>query len=210
MVKLNLELFGKPRFHGNGFVQLYLAPDARLHIWHPTLKPLRNHNAMIHNHRYDVVSTVYSGRLLHTTYDLDHDIDGEFHNVRVIQLDGASDAHKTPEIETGVTALLSVRHKYEFTAGARYTMKRPHFHTSEHIGDEPIVTIFEKANMHAEWAQVLCGINDKQATHAFAPETQPSQDQLWDVIYSAVNRPKLQPLYDRIASEFIDTPLRGF
>lgn len=178
--------FGEPRFHGNGFTQLYLGPDTRLHVWHPTLKPLRNHNAAIHNHRYDVRSTVYSGRLLHTTYIVDENSPELSHDVRIVQLDGASDAHKSPEIETGRTGKLIVRHEYEFTAGAVYTMRRPWFHTSDHMGDTPIVTIFERSNKAADWAQVLCGIRDEQATHAFAPETQPSTKELWAAIDNAM------------------------
>ena len=175
-----------PRFHGNGFTQLYLSADIRLHVWHPSIAPLRQHNAMIHNHRYDVRSTVYSGRLKHTTYLVDDTAPKDKHDVRVIQLDGASGAHKSPEIETGKTGALVLRHEYELTQGAVYTMRRPWLHTSEHVGQEPIVTIFERSNKGDDWAQVICGINDPQATHAFAPETQPSEEQLWAAIEDAV------------------------
>lgn len=179
-----LRKHGTPRFHGNGFTQLYLSKDVRLHVWHPSLVAIRGHNASIHNHRYDVRSTVYSGRLRHTTYIVDGTACN--HDVRIVQLDGASDAHKSPEIETGVTGRLVIRHEYELTAGAVYTMRNPWFHASDHIGEDPIVTVFERSNKSDNWAQVLCGIDDAQATHAFAPETQPIVEELWYAIDDAL------------------------
>lgn len=181
-----LKAMGSPRYHGNGFIQLYLADDVRLHVWHPAFRPIRNHNAMVHTHRYDVNSTVYAGRLLHRTYIIDTDSPKSEHDIRVIQLDGASGAHGTPEIETGVTAKLVERHRYEFTTGAKYTMKSPYFHTSDAVGTDPIVTIFERSNKSKEWAKVLCGINDKQATHAFDPSQAPHVTRLWHAIEHAL------------------------
>ena len=171
-----------PRFHGNGFTQLYLRKDVRLHVWHASLAPLRNHNATIHNHRYDIESTVYRGTLVHKTYSVNPSAPQAEHDVRVVQLDGASDAHKTPEIETGLTGRLELRHQYTFTRGSSYTFKRPYFHSISHVGREPVVTIFEKRNYCTEWARVLTGIDDEQATHAFAPETQPDVATLWSAV----------------------------
>lgn len=181
-----LKAMGKPRYHGNGFIQLYLADDVRLHVWHPQFRPIRNHNAMVHTHRYDVNSTVYAGRLLHRTYIIDSDVQKDLHDVRIVQLDGASNAHGTPEIETGVTGKLIERHRYEFTNGAKYTMKAPYFHTSNAMGTDPIVTIFERSNKSKEWAKVLCGIDDPQATHAFDPDHAPHVSRLWLAIEHAL------------------------
>jgi len=147
---------------------------------------LRNHNAMIHTHRYDVFSTIYAGRLRHITYDLDYFADSP--DVRIIQLDGASDAHKTPEIETGLTAELKMRHSYTLATGSTYNFMRGLFHQSLPVDDEPVVTIFERSNKSYEWAKVLCGINEPVATHAFDPASQPSEDTLWNAIGDALPR----------------------
>jgi len=180
----------QPRFHGNGFTQLYLDPETRLHVWHPNLQPIRDHNASIHTHRYDVFSTIYAGKLWHRTYNILTDAPEEEHDVRVIQLDGASDAHKTPEIETGLTGKLEVRHEYWFTKGSSYTFRKDLFHSSDATPEdgEPIVTIFERQNKNpdGQWAKVLCGIKDEVATHAFDPEQQPEQDALWEAMQSGL------------------------
>ena len=61
----------QPRFHGNGFIQLYLndAKTKRLHVWHPDHAPQRDHNAQIHDHRFEMTSNVLVGKLRHITYD---------------------------------------------------------------------------------------------------------------------------------------------
>jgi hypothetical protein len=200
MIDFLKKLGKKPRFHGNGFTQLYLNKDVRLHVWHPSLKPMRDHNSMIHTHRYDVNSVTYRGVLIHTTYDIEYEAPHEEHDIRIVQLDGASDAHKTPEIETGITGRLLVRHQYHFAPGSMYSFKRDLFHSSDAQGTEPVVTIFRRSNKSEEWARVLCGINDPQATHAFDPSSQPSQEMLWAVINDAISMRdyKINPLHKAI------------
>jgi len=45
----------KPRFHGVGFVQLYLTKNLRLNVWHPDLPPTVK-NAVFHDHKFDLFS----------------------------------------------------------------------------------------------------------------------------------------------------------
>lgn len=195
-----LKELGKPRFHGNGFVQLYLMPDIRLHIWHPDLPPIRNHNAAIHNHRYDMKSTIYAGTLTHTIYDVD-----VFHphpDIRVIQLEGASGDFKKPKIETSDVGKLIIRHVYNFAKGSTYTMRRPYFHSSDNKTNKPIVTIFERSNKSTAFAKILCGINDGATTHAFAQETQPDENALWSIISTSLSYANPQ-FYERINKLFV-------
>jgi hypothetical protein len=59
-----------PRYHGNGFAQLYLNDQHRLHVWHPLLPMPPENNAQIHDHIWDLASQVLVGQLGHITYDL--------------------------------------------------------------------------------------------------------------------------------------------
>ncbi len=171
-----------PRFHGNGFTQVYLAPDTQLHVWHRDLPPLDNHNASIHNHQYDLQSTVYNGTLQHTTYDVDTDAPREEHNASVVSLGGPSGTSRAPDMGTIETCKLTKRHVYHLQSGSLYTMRRPFFHSSVHVYNDPVVTIFSRTNKGTEFAKVVTGIGDAVATDAFPPGEQPSLSRMWTAI----------------------------
>ena len=185
----------KPRFHGNGFFQLYLdeAKTRRWHVWHPYYKPQRDHNAQIHDHRFDMKSRILLGRLHHTTYDA-HAADsilrhGDLtHNVYEIK--GASKFDENVMHNLGAYQL-ERRHDYVFNTGSEYTFRRGMLHTSYVASEELITsTVITRSNMDKEaWARVAVqkdvDIND--VTHAFQPELQPSEEEAWKVMESAFN-----------------------
>lgn len=59
----------EPRFHGNGFVQVYLSPCRRLHIWHPDLPPLA-HAGGIHDHQFAFKSSILLGEIYQSLYEV--------------------------------------------------------------------------------------------------------------------------------------------
>ncbi len=176
----------KPRFHGNGFVQLYMDARTRLHIWTPELPPIREHNATIHTHRYDMESAVLLGTLKHTTYNVEPCL-GPFEEAtcKVVQLTGASDekGRKHPgEVLCGRYAH-DVRHEYWFPRGSRYTFGTGLFHESDNGHAGMTATLFKKVGEDAmQYARILLVGTDEQPTHAFDPKTQPTQKFLWEVI----------------------------
>ena len=171
----------KPRFHGNGFLQMYINDNQRLHIWTPELPPIRNHNATIHDHRFDLHSDVLFGLLGHKTFDLEEDIEGSH---RIIQLEGASKVRKRPGhfVEDEYFNLI-LRHGYMFAAGSSYTFKSRLFHDS--YSNEFTVTVITKSDTINSFARIVMEKEFEQPTHAFDPKTQPSQEVLWDTIYTA-------------------------
>lgn len=177
-----------PRFHGNGFVQLYLDDRTRLHIWTPLLPPIRDHNATIHTHRYDIESSVILGVLKHTTINVSRTI-GAGSTCRIIQLTGASEVRAKPGEVKSSPYRHSIRHEYHFTAGSRYTFEGGLFHDSENGHDDMTVTVFKKtSDDFADFARILLVGTDKQPVHAFDPKYQPSQEKLWEVIEYAIAR----------------------
>ncbi len=60
----------KPRLHPNGFIQLDLKSDSsvRLHIWPSSLPKAQKTNHPIHDHVFDMSSTVLQGELQNINY----------------------------------------------------------------------------------------------------------------------------------------------
>ena len=69
----------KPRVHPNGFIQLDLndAGTRRLHVWRDDI-PRQEQASPIHDHIFDMMSTIIKGRLVNVDYELvpgdDYDI----------------------------------------------------------------------------------------------------------------------------------------
>lgn len=58
----------KLRYHGNGFIQMKLTNNERIHVWHPEFPVRDNHTGTIHSHRFDISSNILLGTLVHTVY----------------------------------------------------------------------------------------------------------------------------------------------
>jgi len=59
---------GRPRVHGNGFVQLDLTERSRLHIWGDPRIPKQKVATPIHDHVFGFESTIIVGRVISLTY----------------------------------------------------------------------------------------------------------------------------------------------
>lgn len=60
---------GRPRVHGNGFIQLDLTERSRLHIWGDPRIPRQKVATMIHDHVFGFKSTIIFGRLINVMYE---------------------------------------------------------------------------------------------------------------------------------------------
>lgn len=174
----------KPRFHGNGFTQLYLNKDQRLHVWHPDLPALRDHNAMIHNHRFLLKSKILSGKIEHITYDVLNDPFYQTHNI--VMIEGASKSREANFVHKG-TARLDEKHRYVLAAGSEYNFKAGLFHTSTPVTDIAVTLMTKENDPSVGWASLATLIGTIEPTHAFTPATQPSEEKLWSVINEALN-----------------------
>jgi len=179
-----------PRFHGNGFIQLYLdeAKTTRLHVWHPAFKPQRDHNALTHDHRFDMSSTILLGALKHTTFTDDTGVGDYSHGIYSVV--GAS-KFREAEFNHLYDTYLSERHRYTFWPGTSYNFLAGNFHTSEPANtDEITATIMTRSNMHAtKWARVAVtkDTDPDSITHAFDPELQPSRKDLIEALHATLS-----------------------
>lgn len=175
-------LGNEPRFHGNGFVQLYIAPRRRLHIWTPELPPIRGHNAQVHDHRFDMYSHILHGKLRHTVFDVTSYSNGEY---EILTVEGAS--KQEAKLRRSLNKFeRRLRHHYIFAAGSTYTFKQHIFHESSADGFT-VTKVAKSSEDSGRWASILVPIGTPNPTHAFAPEHQPPQEQLWSIIEQACN-----------------------
>ncbi len=58
------------RVHGNGFIQLDVGEDQRVHVWGFDDTTRQRVSTQIHNHRFDFRSTLLSGRLENRRYSI--------------------------------------------------------------------------------------------------------------------------------------------
>lgn len=165
----------QPRYHGNGFVQLYVTKEHRLHIWTPTLPKFRDHNADIHNHRYNAYSEVLVGCLKHVTYAVEPAEFGQDMLWEVRSPDGA--LHSMQRVRVRLTG------EYHLAAGSRYLFNQPEFHTSDIMPKRPLVTVtlFHIGEKAFEHPQVVAPYG-REPTNAFEPSLAPPVEELWRVI----------------------------
>jgi len=181
----------QPRFHGNGFIQLYLTSIDRLHIWHPKLPPIRNHNAMIHNHRWDMRSKILKGGLSHTTYGYTTDTSDLSKNYDVVKIAGAS--KKSAVFSKVAEVRMQKKHYYNLTEGSSYSFKCGFFHLSEPMNkDEITVTLMSKIDTQncKNWAELLVeeGINYQDIVHAFDEKTAPNPKVVLDIVIEEITK----------------------
>jgi len=186
-IKRNRKAGIQPRFHGNGFFQLYLNKEktSRLHIWHPDYMPQRDHNAQIHDHRFDMKSKILTGSLRHITYK-EHSVDKTDATHDLYMIRGAS-KYDDNVMEHMYSVDLTVDHEYLFATGSEYEFRSGRFHES-YVGDKDRITatvIQRSFEINApRWARIAVdrSIDIKDVTHAFEPELQPTLDEMWKVI----------------------------
>ena len=68
----------RPRVHGNGFIQLDLTEDTRLHIWGDNRIPKQKVETPIHDHVFGFTSTIIVGRLLNVIHAVEPREHGDY------------------------------------------------------------------------------------------------------------------------------------
>lgn len=168
----------KPRYHGNGFVQIYLTKSHRLHVWHPDLVKPVEHNAQIHNHRYDMSSEVLHGCLSHTLYHVSDDRPS--HNAPNSMSSWMINGYGNFEMVADV--FCNEIGTCEMVKRSKYTFRTPYFHTSN--AQEFTVTLFKIGEAKYPHPIVLAP-RGEQPYDAFAEGIAPSEEDLWRAIRDA-------------------------
>lgn len=132
----------QPRVHGNGFIQLDLNQDGskRLHVWHDNI-PRQKVATPIHDHVFNLRSTVLCGTLIHEELKVVSTIGTGTHRVfRAEQEEGTQNTVLVPD-EGEV--MLDVEQRLVLNPGSIYTFPAGKLHQTDHIG--LTATIMEKS-----------------------------------------------------------------
>lgn len=178
----------KWRANGLGVLQAYIregdTDELRVHIWHPSLeKPGIRYSGKIHDHRFDLTSTVLLGAIGHVEYSLTPDDNGAWQTWEVVNArkalssTGTFDGLTTPD---GNRYRASTR-IHLFRAGVRYSYKKREFH--ETTIDGLCVTLVRKSNQENAKARILAPWGH-EVTHAFA-DPPPESEWRWVVEHAA-------------------------
>ena len=195
-----------PRFHGNGFVQLYLGPNTRLHVWVPALPRIPGHNAAIHDHVYSMQSRVLLGTMIQCTYEIcdrPSDADAEWMDIHRLSPEARRDPRGEPGFD--MVGRLPIREtgRLQIGEGLLYSQARDTLHDSEPGLGGPTATLFRRLPRPDDErnARVCCPVGETPM-NAFAPEHQPDEMQLWTAIGLAVQL--MRPLALRQIEEALD------
>lgn len=167
------------RFHGNGFIQVYLNSVTRLHIWSPKFPATRVKNAQIHDHRFWFRSKVLFGELLHKEYVVSLNIRGEH---GLYKTHGHS---KVAPLER-IGRCDVVQSKLDtYPAGEEYDFGGPgkyHETNANHL----TVTIMTKVKSDPTYFAHIVALDDHEPDHAFAK--QPERELLVAEVQQALAR----------------------
>jgi hypothetical protein len=134
----------RPRVHGNGFIQLDLDPEQRLHIWgHPDI-PKQSVPTPIHDHVFGFHSELLIGRLVNVVYDfMPIPYEGETWEVYEPEVRHGEDTVLQP---TGETGSVRMRHAQLLVAGSSFISEYDFapFVFHEMFAPEPSATIITK------------------------------------------------------------------
>lgn len=215
-LKLEVVTEGKnPRVHPNSFIQLDLAPvgegDAwdletrdeserptrghsgaskRLHIWNPPGVELPHQETVneIHDHVFDMKSTIVFGQLWQLLYRFKGVVDGIDEPMPTHQLYKAVyDKNSSSRLEaTGQLGIPEMYSRFPVSAGQAYDQPAFTFHDTE-TPMGMVITVMEKTKIHDGDAHVLCPL-DTEPDNDFDRRTAMPEDELWAIIGECLER----------------------
>ena len=173
------------RLHGNGFIQIEIGDDARLHIWSDGLPTAQRVNTAIHNHRFSFTSTVLCGTLINKEYRFLPGGTGYYNLYHPMPKDGQN----TKLVATGESGDFKWRGDLILQAGAGYHFKAGDFHDTKWEG--LTATYFRKTMIHPMEPSVACKADEEpdNAFDRYAVE----KDDLWDFVDQVME--KITPLF---------------
>ena len=126
------EIGTKPRVHPNGFVQLDLTENTKLHIWPE--QPIKTVDVQTphHDHTFSFSSQVILGALQHTVYRPTESESGKFHLYTVYPFKAQN--QETPFVRLDDKRYdMEVVREFIISAGQKYFFEAFEFHSSQSI-----------------------------------------------------------------------------
>lgn len=158
------------RHHGIGVLQGYVLesspPEAeyRLHLWHPKLRlPDMENSGLIHDHRFNLESTILYGAIIHTVYQLDESPNGPYQAWNVENARSAEGRKGGLQLadERRYTAKAE---SFRLRAGQTYKFPSRCFHRTDVT--ELAITLCRKLDQQVVPARILARVG-AEPKHAF-------------------------------------------
>lgn len=160
------------RHNGLGVLQAYLAEgesdELRVHVWHPSLeRPGIRYSGKIHDHRFDLRSTVLLGSIGHIEYRLTPHPDGQWETHEVVNARKALAESSTFDgmVSSSGDFFHARTMPWTFRERDVYLYPKSCFHES--YVNELAVTLVRKMNQESRKARILSP-RGHEVTHAFA------------------------------------------
>lgn len=175
----------KPRVHQNGFIQVDVDKDTRLHFWgHPDI-PRQKVRTDIHDHVYGFTSSVLIGRLFNIVYHNSEEKYGDY-EVYIPQFREGDDTMLVPygqRMHISAPEIQIVRVAYNeanrWNNINTYSMRPKEFH--ETFAPEPTVTLMKKTVRVQGVARILVPVG-KEPDNDFNRYTMLDDQTLWNII----------------------------
>lgn len=156
------------RVHGLGMLQAYVPEreDLRIHIWAPELQDPRLVDHQIHDHRFDLISTVLTGAIINHAFDIEEDEEGP---CRCYTVKHATLKEFDPPIEQKERYRIVSELKMEHSSGEFYQFSREFFHKTTALHNEHgvVITLVRRENFSRSPGRIL---SMSQPPHAFSIE----------------------------------------
>lgn len=146
------------RWHGVGCLQAYLREggevETRVHLWDLDLVlPGIGRSGSIHNHRFDMRSTILAGELDHFDYHVNTDIFGDHIIYEFVNARQHNDDNRL-RMNPVARASVRLRQRHCYSAGDRYDFEAGEFHASAQRTANVAVTLVEKRGQRSIKANV--------------------------------------------------------
>ncbi|WP_205299420.1 hypothetical protein [Paraburkholderia sp. Cy-641] len=169
----------KITLHGLGFLQLQLAANMRLHVWHPEL-PRRScfEHSSIHDHRFGFESRVLVGTQINHIYWPSRAAGAETHTAYLHEGERTPFGNRPWLPDYQLTVVKS--HTEVVPAGKQYSMDPYVFHSTEPADDGRVATLMTKTFEGRRGAHSLCAIGvDPDADF---DRNQLSEHRMWEFV----------------------------
>jgi hypothetical protein len=170
-----------PRVHGNGFIQLDLTLETRLHVWGDSRIPRQVVPSQIHDHAFSFTSRIVVGQIIHREIGLWANSKGAYDAYRPVKNVGED----TRLVKFPMRYSATIAAEKLFRAGDVYTFEAYKFH--ETVAPWLCVTVIEKDKREIP--------GDVPPTvlvpHGLEPDNsfnryQADPDLLWQIIFEAL------------------------
>lgn len=177
------------RVHGNGFLQLDLADNQRLHIWgHPDI-PRQVESSQIHSHRFGFKSTILVGSLVNVMYFVDKQSSYSKNKLDVYSAKPRNKEDTVLEMTSDPDRPISlVQYSINlYSVGDEYSMHPREIH--ETFVNQPTATLMTKVSTAEDYyPEVFLPAGRKPDNDFDRYSTPLSQDRLWSIVFEVLSQ----------------------